>query len=423
MKLTEEEIEIIEGRHGAALQKAMKSVVLYGEAFGAKRLLPINGSIHLVTSFGIPMMKPVFDMMDELIENGLKPDKPFTVDPRPLDYKNVKCNPLQKLVFKIMYGKQKEYEIQLKKTGLKDDNAFTCTCYLPEVGNIPNRGDILSWSESSAVVYVNSVIGARTNRNSGVIELLCGILGKVPEFGLVTDEGRRAEWLVKVKASTLPNAQLLGSAIGMKVVEDVPYIEGLSEFLGEGINDRTANYLKDMGAASASNGAVGLYHIENITPEAVDYSKRLLAEGYKIYEIDDRELEKIQASYPVIWKDSGSLPKRCFIGCPHLSVNQIYWWLEEIEKALRAKGINRIKVDTVLSAAPDVIDKFKMDETAFKRLEKTGAKLTYICPLMYMNNPMCSKQPVITNSNKLRTYTTARFYTDDIILQKIVEGK
>jgi predicted aconitase len=273
MELSTEERDILDGKQGSTLQKALKSVVLYGETFGAKKLIPVDGPVHLVTSFGIPILKPVFAMMDELISTDLKTKDSFTVDPRPLDYENVKCSILEKVAFKVMYGKQKEYEEQLKKVGLKDKNAFSCTCYLPEVGNTPKKGDMLAWAESSAVVYANSVIGARTNRNSGVIELLCGIVGKAPEFGLLTDDGRKAKWLIEVKASKLPEAQVLGSAIGMKVVEDVPYILGLDRFLGSGLSDKTKDYLKDMGAASASNGAVGLYHVENVTPEAAEQKR------------------------------------------------------------------------------------------------------------------------------------------------------
>lgn len=422
MELNDLEKEIIQGKKGETLRKALKSVVLYGETFDAKRLIPINGPVHLVTSFGIPILEPVFDMMDELIKEGLKTEKSFTVDPRPIDYENVNCNILQKIVFNIMYGRQDNYEEQLKKVGLKDEKAFTCTCYLPEVGNIPKRGDILSWAESSAVVYANSVIGARTNRNSGIIELLCGIVGKVPEFGLVTDEGRRAKWLIELKTSELPNPQVLGSAIGMKVIEDVPYITGLDRFLGNGLNDNTRDYLKDMGAAAASNGAVGLYHVENITPEAVDNEKNLLMDSFNTYVIDDDELERVIKSYPIMWKRKDLKPSICFIGCPHLSLNQIYKWTDDIEKKLKSSGKKRLAIRTVLSTAPDVLDKFRSDKDAYQRLISTGAKLTSICPLMYMNNPLCTKQPVITNSNKLRTYTTARFYLDEEALSMIVNG-
>lgn len=421
MELTAEELDILKGKHGETLRKAMESVVLYGETFGAKRLVPIDEPVHLVTSFGIPLLTPVFDKMDQLIEANLRTEKPFTVDPRPLDYENVKCNILEKLVFKIMYGKQEEYEKQLKKVGLKDSKAFTCTCYLDEVGNIPKKGDILAWAESSAVVYANSVIGARTNRNSGIIELLSGIIGKTPEFGFIEDEGRKATWLIQLRVSKLPNPQLLGSAIGMKVVEDVPYIIGLDEFLGSKLNDEVKDYLKDMGAACASNGAVGLFHAENITPEAKEEGRKLLVEDYKTYIIDDEELDRIMDSYPIMWKDKDARPKLCFIGCPHLSLSQIYKWTNDIAESLKAKGKRKVSIPTILTAAPDVVDEFKNDKKAYCMLTSTGAKLTSICPLMYMNNPLCAKKPIITNSNKLRTYTTARFYLDEDILDQITQ--
>lgn len=159
---------------------------------------------------------------------------------------------------------------------MKDSNAFTCACYLDEVGNIPKKGDILAWSESSAVVYANSVLGARTNRNSGVIDLLCGVVGRAPEFGFLTDEGRMADWIVEVRTSKTPEAQVLGSAIGMKVMEDVPYITGLDKHLGTRLTQDAKDYLKDMGAALASNGAVGLYHVDKLTPEARERKKALL---------------------------------------------------------------------------------------------------------------------------------------------------
>ena len=422
MELTPEEKGILEGKQGETLQKVMESVVLYGEVFGAKRLVPLDGPVHLVTSFGIPLLKPVFELMEELITNNLITQERFTVDPRPLDYANVKCNPLEKLVFKIMYGKQNEYEEQLHKVGLKDENAFSCTCYQPEVGNTPSQGDRLAWAESSAVVYANSVLGARTNRNSGIIELCCGIIGKAPEFGLLTDEGRKATWLVEVKTSQAPNAQVLGSAIGMKVVEDVPYITGLDQFLSTDPTTATRDYLKDMGAASASNGAVGLYHVENVTPEALETGRHLLANNYRTYTIDDQEIERVIRSYPLMWKEAAAKPKVCFIGCPHLSLRQLGNWAEAITGTLAKAGRSKVAMPTILCAAPDVINAFEKDQSKYQQLLATGARLTSICALMYMNNPLCAKKPVITNSNKLRTYTTAKFMLDDEILAQIVNG-
>ncbi|MGL4368854.1 MAG: aconitase X, partial [Spirochaetota bacterium] len=160
MKLTAEEEAILNGSQGEVMAKVMKTLVMFGDTFNADKLLPVTGSGgHLVTSFGLSMMKPVYVLMDELINAGVKSKQPFTVDPRPVDHKNVPSNILQKIVFKVMYGKQKDYEKQLTQLGLKSSKAFTCTCYMDEVGNTPKKGDVLSWAESSAVVYANSVLG------------------------------------------------------------------------------------------------------------------------------------------------------------------------------------------------------------------------------------------------------------------------
>ena len=355
MQLTPEEQDILNGKQGEAMAKILKTLVMYGDTFGADRMVPISGPAHLVTSFGISVMAATFELMDELIAAGMHTKEPFTVDPRPMDFENVPCSLLQKIVFHIMYGNQKSYEEQLKKLGLKNSKAFTCTCYMEEVGNIPKQGDILSWSESSAVVYANSVLGARCNRNSAFIDIFGAILGRVPNFDLLTDEGRKAKWVVEVKTSQKPEAQVLGSAIGLKVIEDVPYIKGLNTFLGNELNDDVKAYFKDMGAASASNGAVGLYHVEGLTPEAVQLGGKLIREDAKVYVIDDEELARVKASYPVIWENPDAKPKLCFIGCPHLSINQLVGWTKRIEKALADAGNPMVKFKTVMRAAPNVI--------------------------------------------------------------------
>ena len=143
----------------------------------------------------------------------------------------------------------------------------------------------------------------------------------------------------------------------------------------------------------------------------------------KEYIIDDAELERVKNSYPVIWKNIDAKPKLCFMGCPHMSLQQIKDWTDRVEASLKEAGNSEVLIPTVFTAAPGVIKEFKKTDY-YPRLEKTGVILSYICPLMYMNNPLCKSMPVITSSNKLRTYTTARFYTEDEILQKITkEGK
>lgn len=421
MKLTQEEQDILNGKEGETKAKILQTLVEFGDLFGADKLVPVTTSGHLVTSFGIGLLKPVYRTMDEIIAAGLKTPYPFTVDPRPIDYQNVKCGVLDKLIFsKIMYSKQKHYEEQLSKIGLKNKNAFTCTCYLDEVGNTPKYGDILSWAESSAVVYANSVLGARCNRNSGMLDIFGALIGKVPNFGLLTDEGRKANWIIEVKTSKLPEAQILGSAIGMRVMEDVPYVKGLDKFLGTELTDEVISYLKDFGAATASNGAVGLYHIENLTPEAKKFKEKIIHTDAKVYVIDDEELERVYKNYPVMWKNASAKPSLCFIGCPHLTFYQLNQWTEKIEENLKLSGKRKVCIRTVMTSAPDVVEKFKETENYLK-LKKFGVNISSICPLMYTNNPIAGSKPIITNSNKLRTYSKARYYKDDDIV-KIICG-
>lgn len=422
MKLTDEQKAVLEGSRGEVMAKVMKTVVMFGDIFGAEKLVPVTHKDgHLVTSFGIALMKPLFSTMDKLIDAGITAEGKFTVDPRPLDYENVKCNILEKIAFHVMYKKQADYEVQLAKVGLRDSDSFTCTCYLDEVGNIPEKGDVLSWAESSAVVYANSVLGARCNRNSGMLDLFGSIVGYVPYFGLVTDEGRKAKWRVIVKTTKKPEAQVLGSAIGMKVMEDVPYVIGLDKFIGNELTDDAKAYLKDFGAATASNGAVGLYHIDGLTPEAVEMGESLILPDAKEYVIDDAELERVYSSYPVMWKNKDAKPGLCFIGCPHLSYKQLCDWTDDIERALEAAGRKKVAVRTIMTTSPQVKKKF-MGTGYYTRLMRAGVKLTSICPLMYTNNPMTKGRAIVTNSNKLRTYSIARYYKDADILE-VLAGK
>lgn len=422
MKLTEEQQAILNGSKGETMAKVMKTQVMFGEAFGAEKMVPVTSEYnHLVTSFGLKLLSPVYELMDKLLEAGATSQQKFSVDPRPLD-PNVPANILQKLIFKkFMYSKQDFYEGQLDKLGLMDKDAFTCTCYMDQVGNVPKKGDVLSWAESSAVVYANSVLGARCNRNSGIMDIMGSVLGYVPYFGLLTDEGRKATWIVKIETTKKPEAQLLGSAIGMKVMEDVPYVMGLDKWLGTELNDSVKTYLKDFGAATASNGAVGLYHIDHLTPEAVELGGKLITEEAKVYVIDDAELERVKNNYPIIWKDKDAAPKLCFMGCPHMSLQQLKDWTDKVEAGLKEAGNKKVVIPTVFTAAPKVLEEFEKTEYA-ARLKATGVITSYICPLMYMNNPLCKSMPVITSSNKLRTYTTARYYTDEEILAQITKG-
>ena len=140
MILTPEQQEILSGARGDVMAKVMKTLVMYGETFGAEKMVPVTSEYnHLVTSFGLKMMTPVFDLMQQLIDAGAVSQQQFSVDPRPVD-KNVPANFLMNFIFNnFMYSKQESYEKQLEKLGLMNSDAFTCACYLDQLGRVLRR--------------------------------------------------------------------------------------------------------------------------------------------------------------------------------------------------------------------------------------------------------------------------------------------
>ena len=140
MYLTNEQQAVLNGEKGAVMAKVMKTLVMYGETFGADKMVPITSKHnHLVTSFGLKMMTPVYALMDQLLEAGVVSGQEFSVDPRPLD-RNVPANFLQNFVFNhFMYTKQEDYEKQLNQLGLMNDDAFSCACYLAQWAISPGR--------------------------------------------------------------------------------------------------------------------------------------------------------------------------------------------------------------------------------------------------------------------------------------------
>jgi predicted aconitase len=239
----------------------------------------------------------------------------------------------------------------------------------------------------------------------------------------MTDEGRRAKWLIDVQTSEMPHPEMIGSAIGMKVVEDVSYIAGLDKFIPE-INEETAGYLKDLGAATASNGAVGLYHMEGVTPEAVKHGRDLLLDDYQTYVIDDAELKRIYASYPNLWKEQDGVPERVFLGCPHMTYGQMLEWGTRIIGAMEKAGKTKIALPTYFFGFAGVREDFeKRNPEVAKKIADYGVAIPKNCPMMWCSTPGAGAERIATNSNKTRVYTTARFFFDDALTHLIVHGE
>jgi predicted aconitase len=374
--------------------------------------------------FGNDAVAPIIDIFNECADAGLKAYAPYTLDPRPNDLYNLETEPEMQYKIQKCYNLQEELEMVHLRLGAKNMNFWSCTCYWPEVGNAPGQGTNLAWSESSAVNYSNSVLGSRSNRNSGGLEMLCNILGKAPHFGLMTDEGRKAKWLIEVKTTDEPQWSVVGGAIGMKVMEDVPYVAGIDRYLGQ-VDSISCGKLKDMGAATATNGAVGLYHVEGITPEAIEQGRDLLDEGYQTYVIDDAEMERVRKNYPNLWSKKDAKPTRAFIGCPHNSFHQLYDWSTKITLALTDRGQEKLSVPTYLFASPLVRNHFEDKHPELVRdVKRAGVKFTNMCALMFAIMPGIGQSEfMVTNSNKAREYSTSRFFKDDDLLEVIISGE
>jgi predicted aconitase len=418
MNLTPEELSILNGQQGETLQTLMQILVDYGKKHGAVQLVPIEGQPHLEISSGNSRDKAFLHIFKLATSAGLRSLEPFTVNPRPPGFRTMKSGLAGRLSTALTYRQQAAFENQLRALGLKDDHAFTCACYLPETGNIPQRGAALAWSEISAVAFANSVLGARSNRTPAGIDLLCAILGKVPLFGLLTEAGRQAEWKVGIATSRLPDPQILGSAIGMKIGGQIPYIVGLDAHLGPGRSPRADDYLKDLGAAAARHNVM-LFHVENITPEAVERRQALLAEHHQTYLVDDNELQGVMDGLP-----TRQQPKMVLIGCPHLSIHQVAEWVDRIEDALQAAGTSKAALPTYLFTGPDVITVLQQElPEIIERVPRLGIHLSPTCPLLYLETPLASRQHIATNARKLCAEECGQFFPESDLLQTIAAGR
>jgi predicted aconitase len=310
--------------------------------------------------------------------------------------------------------------------GAPDLNYRSCACYIKEVGNAPEPGTYVAWAESSAVNYGNSVLGIRTNRNGAGMDMVCAMLGKAPLFGLMTDEGRQAKWLVEVQTSKEPDWGTLGTAIGRKVVEDVPFIAGIDKYFEGGeVTPDNLHKLKAMGSATAASGAVGLYHVEGVTPEPKEKGRDLLVEGYQTYVYDDGEQQNIIATFENLWPEKDGDPTAAFIGCPHNTYFEVKRWGEMVLQALEKAGKEKTAIPVYLMCVNKVRDRLLMEETELAgRMFRAGMSATNVCALAYSGMKGFSERVRgITNSAKTRNYTSIRYFPDQILVNAIVTGK
>jgi predicted aconitase len=425
MSLTKEEQDIMNGSKGELIAKIMKIVVAHGNAFFAEKLVDLGGAPHTSMYFGTSYMAPLIKIFEECADAGLKPYAPYTVNPRPYDVYNVNNNAKDIELIYDGYKLQRDLDYVHARFGVDNMNRHSCACYVDEVGNAPAPGTYVAWAESSAVNYGNSVLGIRTNRNATGMELLCALLGKAPLFGLMTDEGRMAKWLVEVKTTKEPDWGVVGTAIGRKVVEDVPYITGLDKYFGGKVTNENMHLLKAMGSATASSGAVGLYHVEGVTPDAKEKGKQLLVEGYQTYVIDDAEQERVRRTFENQWIEKDANPTHCFIGCPHNTYKELVTWGKNVTEALEKRGQKKLEVPMYLFCANVVRDHLVEEEPLLVgAMKRAGMKFTNMCTVSYAGMKGFSERvSAVTNSAKTRCYSSVRYFPDDVLLEIVLTGK
>jgi predicted aconitase len=180
-----------------------------------------------------------------------------------------------------------------------------------------------------------------------------------------------------------------------------------------------------MGSSTASNGAVGLYHVENITPDAVEKGRDLLVEGHQTYVIDDAELDKIYSGYPNLWSKKDAKPNRCFIGCPHNSFHEILTWGKNVTEALKKRGQKKVAVPIHLFCATVVRDHLIDEHPELVRdMKRGGMSFSNMCAVMFTGLAGYQETEfAVTNSNKTRKYSSSRYFSDEILLEIVLTGE
>ncbi len=376
MYLTKEEEKMLDGEYGAAQAKLIRILVKMGEIFNADRLIPIASaqisgvSYRTIGDAGIHFLKSL---------EGAKVSVPTTLNPIAFDEAFLK----ELEVDEEFHRKQMEIVRAYVNMGVKP--TMTCTPYYYD--NIPKFGEHIAWAESSAVIYANSIIGARTNREGSVSALASAIIGKTPNYGMHLKEERGATHLIEVGFELKPeHFPLIGLYIG-SVINGVPYIR-----LNGDLDD-----LKLMGAAMAASGSISMYHVEGITPEwrtaLRDRVERITVtkEDIEEYEGEEIDVELIA------------------IGCPHVSASE----LRKIAEFVRGKR-KREDVELWIFGARSTIEK---ESESVRIIKEFGGKVMADTCVVVSNAGKIYKR-IGTNSGKAALYLRkARFGGAEVMVR------
>jgi predicted aconitase len=311
MYLTKKEEKMLNGEEGYATRKSMEILVALGEIYGADQLIKV-GSVQVAGVSYHNLGDAGLDFLNELAKDG-RVKVLTTLNPAGMDLENWR----QLGIGKEFAEKQNMVIDAFEKMGI----LISCTCTPYLIGNLPRYGEHVAWSESSAVTFANSVIGAKTNREGGPSALAAALVGKTPCYGLHLDENRVPEINVKVNAdlSKFSDWGALGYSVGKKAENKIPYITG--------VKDAEVDELKSFCASVVTYGAKPLFYMPGITPESKQ--QELPRETVTIEDRDIRE------AYENINDEVADIDFVC-IGCPHCSIKEI----ANIAKLLKGRKIS-----------------------------------------------------------------------------------
>jgi hypothetical protein len=380
-RLTAEEEAMLAGEAGPGVRKAMEIVVALGQIYGAAGLVPV-ASVQVSGVSYKNLGDAGLEFLQEWASQGARARVPATLNPAGMD-----VVAWRELGFSVSFARRQQAVIAAYE-GL--GIVPTCTCTPYHIGYGPEFGQHLAWGESSAVAYANSVLGARTNREGGPSALAAAITGRTARYGLHLDEQRRATALVDVRCRVQSEADLgaLGYLVGRQVQNGVPYFAFRSPpALASGLPA-----LNVLGAAMAASGAVALFHVEGVTPEAVQGSVLDPGRELPILVVDD-----LTRGYAAL-NGAAEAIDMVSIGCPHASLAELEaiaaaldgrhvsaaLWIttsRAVREAARARGLvarlesagARVVADTCLVVAP-------VAELGFRSLATNSAKMAVYAP-------------------------------------------
>jgi predicted aconitase len=391
MFLTDEETLMLNGENGPAVKKAMEILVALGESFGAKRLVPIN-NVHMAGSSVLVAEEAGTRFVEDIQNQGGNFVTNVTTNPTAVD-------PTQ--WEEIGIDKSDEI-LQTRLTnayaGMGANTCNTCIPYL--VGNSPRFGEHMAWGESSAVVYANSICGARTNREGGPSGLASALTGRTPEYGFHLKENRYGKFLIQVETplNDMTDYGTLGYFAGKIAGQDTPVFTGIP-------SNPTLEQLKALSAALASSGAVSMFHAIGVTPEAPTLEGAFGGrEPEEILVFGQAEKERAEAA---LNKEPSDHVDWILIGCPNASVQEI----REVGEALQGKKVHE-DVSLWVTTAGSM---YAMAERMgyIQTIEEAGGVVVReTCPFLARSRVIAPKKgykTLTTNSAKMAFYAPGQF--------------